>query len=130
MNTSLLFQIQNILIIAISYYGVSQWRNRKKHMRIQLTGISLDLLLVLQIEVMRGAINTSLKPMQNSWLMNIHIAMAVTCVLLYPFIIYSGRMLYKGKGPFPRYKKLHRRTAITALTLRTLVLITSFLIKA
>lgn len=85
-----------------------------------------DLLLVLQIELSRGAIAKASKAMTNPWLLNFHVTIAVTTVLLYFVLGITGTQLNKGKN---NLRPWHKKLGVLALTLRTLTLITSYLVN-
>ena len=87
------------------------------------SAIAWDLLLILQIELTRGAVGKAMKAPVNPMLLNIHVAMAVTTVLLYFYMIYSGRQMLKGKMV---NKNTHRICGMTCYVLRLLVLGTSY----
>jgi hypothetical protein len=54
--SSIIFQAQSILIVALLIYGVYHRKNRYRHVKIMKSAIIWDLLLVAQIELNRGAI--------------------------------------------------------------------------
>jgi uncharacterized membrane protein YozB (DUF420 family) len=56
-------------------------------------------------------------------LLNIHVSLAVSCVIFYFLLIHTGRKLLLGNNQF---RKRHRIFGWTAFALRTLTLITSF----
>tara|TARA_R110002072_G_scaffold64203_2_gene159324 strand:- start:166742 stop:167029 length:288 start_codon:yes stop_codon:yes gene_type:complete len=88
------------------------------------TAITWDIILILQIELSRGAIVKASKAMTNQMWLNIHVSIAVTTVLLYFGLIYTGRkMLNNQESIRPKHKIL----GYTALVFRTLTFLTSFL---
>lgn len=123
--SAIIFQVQSILIVCLLLYGVYHRRNRYKHIRIMKTAIIWDLILVAQIELTRGAILKASKVTTNSQLLNIHVSLAVSTVLLYAFIFYTGRKLNNGDESI---RKKHKVLGVTTLTIRILTLITSFLV--
>ena len=84
-----------------------------------------DLLLVAQIELNRGAIMKASKVVSNPTILNIHVSLAVSSVLLYGIIYYTGTKLSKGDE---KIRKWHKGLGIVTLTTRILTLITSNLI--
>lgn len=128
MSTStIIFQIQSAIILGLLYFGAfTATKNRDRHTKIMTFAIIWDLLLVLQIELSRKAINTATKVMSNSGLMNFHIAIAVTVVVLYAFMYFYGRKILKGDNS---KRKLHKMLGLLTLLLRTSTFITSFMIK-
>lgn len=126
-TSSIIFQIQSAIILGMLYFGATlARRNRNKHVKVMTVAIVWDLLLVLQIELTRKAINTATQVTTNSGLMNFHIAIAVSVVVLYLFMFVLGRKILKGDQS---KKKLHKFLGIVTLVLRTSTFITSFFIK-
>ena len=123
MTSAVVFQIQSILIYCLMVFGISKRQNRKIHIPTMRTVLVWDILLILQIELGRGAIDKATKALVNPMLLNIHVSFAITCVVFYFLLIYTGSNLLKGKNEF-RLK--HRIFGWTAFVLRTLTLITSF----
>lgn len=123
MNLTVLFQIQSAIILALMIFGVTKRRVRKIHVRTMSIVIIWDILLVLQIELSRSAIKTASKGMENPVPLLIHLFFAISSVLLYFVMIWSGRKLLKGDSS---RRKLHRCVGWTTLTFRVLTLITSF----
>lgn len=127
MESALVFEIQSGIILTLITFGLFNRKNKALHIKIMLTAIIWDILLVLQIELNRGAIAKASKALSNTAILNIHVALAVTCVLAYLFMIYSGRFLKLGENT---YRKMHKRIGIFAYVLRILTFLTSFFIVA
>jgi hypothetical protein len=123
--SSIIFQVQSFLIVALMLYGVYHRRIRYKHVKIMKTVIIWDLLLVAQIELNRSAINTASKAMTNPTILNIHISLAISTVLLYGVIFYTGRRLLNGDESI---RKFHKPIGLLTLTVRIATLITSNMI--
>ena len=85
--------------------------------------LSWDILLILQIELGRAAVEKAVKALANPWILNVHVTLAVSCVVFYILLIFSGRKLLKGDS---LYRPRHKFFGWTAFGLRTLTLITSF----
>ena len=96
MNSSLIFQVQSVLIIALLFFGISKRKQKTTHIRIMKFAIAWDLLLVAQIELTRGAIATASKMTTNPALLNIHVFLAVSTVILYLFVYLAGTKLAGG----------------------------------
>jgi hypothetical protein len=94
-------------------------------MKIMKAAIIWDLLLVAQIELNRGAIMKASKVVSNPTILNIHVSLAVSSVLLYGIVYYTGTKLSKGDE---KVRKWHKGLGILTLTTRILTLITSNLI--
>lgn len=123
--SSVIFQVQSFLIVALLCFGVSKRKEKFRHMRIMKTAIIWDLLLVAQIELNRSAIAKASKVMENPTLLNIHVSLAVGTVLLYGIIFYTGTKLSKGEESLRKY---HKILGLLTLTTRVSTLITSNLI--
>jgi chromate transport protein ChrA len=126
-TSSIIFQVQSAIILGLLYFGASKAKkNRDLHVKIMTGAIIWDLLLVLQIELTRKAIKTATKAVTNPALLNFHIAIAVTVVVLYGFMYFYGRKILKGDNS---KRKMHKILGIVTLLLRTSTFITSFMIK-
>lgn len=124
--SSIIFQTQSILIVSLLLYGVYHRKTRYKHIKIMKTAIIWDLLLVAQIELTRSAIMKASKVLENPMILNIHVSLAVSTVLLYAVVYYTGNKLRKGNEKIRIYHKL---IGSLTLTIRIATLITSFLVK-
>lgn len=125
-NSSIIFQVQSALILSLLFYGVTlPKKNRLKHRKIMVSAIIWDLILILQIEFSRGAINKASKVLSNPWLLNYHVAIAVSCVIGYFILLYTGHQIMKKNTQF---KMSHKVVAYTTLLFRVSTFITSFII--
>lgn len=123
MTSALVFQIQSIIIYSLMVYGITKRKNRKIHVPVMSTVLIWDILLILQIELGRSAVEKASKAITNPMLLNIHVSFAVLSVVFYVLLVYTGKKLLRGENTIrPR----HRLFGWTALTLRTLTLLTSF----
>lgn len=127
MTSTIVFQIQSFIIVALMFWGASLWRQRSKHIKTQALAMGWDILLILQIELNRHAVEKAIRPMENSLWLNIHVSLAVTCVIMYALMLASGLKVLKGDLA---WRVKHKWLGRTTLLLRLLVLITSFLAKA
>ena len=126
MKTSVLFQIQSFLILSLLFIGtwlIAKKRNRDLHVKTMLTAIIWDVLLILQIELSRGAIAKASKAITNPYILNIHGSLALTTTILYVALVVMGRKILKGDYGI---LKLHKKLGILALIMRTLTFVTSF----
>ena len=118
-----LMQGQSLCIVLLMLAGISVRRNRKQHIKIMSGAMIWDIILILQIELSRSAILKASKAMTNPLMLNIHISIAVSTVVLYGFMVYTGRKLLNGENDIrPRHKAL----GWTTLGMRILTFITSF----
>ena len=126
MGSGIFFQIQSTLILLLFFFGIFIIIKKKKrliHAKIMSVAIVWDLLLIVQIEFNRKAIEKAIKISSNSSILSIHIGLALSSVVLYMFMMYTGRRVLKGNNSLiSRHRKLGRLT----LLLRTLTYITSF----
>jgi hypothetical protein len=123
MTSAQLFQIQSFLIVCLILAGVYLRRRRTVHIKLMGTAITWDILLVLQIELSRGAILKASGALHNALILNIHVAIAVSTVLLYFAMIATGRRLLRGDI---KIRPLHSKLGWTTVTMRLLTFITSF----
>ena len=127
MSSTLIFQIQNLLIYILITYGIMCRKHRQKHVKIMSISIAWDILLVLQIELTRGAIETTTKVLETPLLTKIHLFFAVSTPLLFIAMIVTGRKLLAGNNDI---RPLHKKLGWTTFFFRTAVLITSFWVAA
>lgn len=127
MSSAVIFQIQSLCILGLMYVGVFFKRNRKLHVKLMASSMIWDIILILQIELTRSAIVKASESMlgSKSLILNIHVAMAVACVILYGFMVATGRKLLGGDNSI---RPKHRLLGISTLVLRTLVFVTSFFV--
>ena len=123
MTTALIFQIQSALILTLMIAGLINRKKRSLHVKLMGGTIFWDILLVLQIELNRSAIIKASNAVTNAMILNIHVTIAVSTVLLYFVMIYTGRKLLKGDNSI---KPLHKKLGWSAFTLRVLTFVTSF----
>ncbi|MFG1492040.1 hypothetical protein ACRXCV_11975 [Halobacteriovorax sp. GFR7] len=123
MSSATFFQIQSFLILSLMIYGVTQSKKRQKHVKIMSGAMIWDIILILQIELSRSAIDKAMEVFQSQTALKIHLFFAVSSVLLYVAMVISGRMVLKGKAGL---LKKHRYLGITTLAFRILTFITSF----
>jgi hypothetical protein len=116
-------QIQSLAIVVLMLVGIYFRRQRKRHIKIMSFAMIWDVILILQIELSRSAILKASEAVKNTMLLNIHVSFAVSTVIFYAFMVYTGRKLLNGDNSIrPRHKML----GWTTLFLRILTFITSF----
>lgn len=118
-----LMQSQSLLIIIIMMVGVYFRHQRRLHVKLMSTAMIWDVILILQIELSRSAILKASKAVDNSMILNIHVALAVTTVVFYGLMIFTGRKLLAGQNSI---RPKHQFLGWTTLALRVLTFITSF----
>ncbi len=126
MNTTIIFQIQSFLIILLMLYGILKARNRLKHSKIMISAMVWDVLLILQIEFSRQAINRAAKSLGSpDPMLWVHLFFALGSVIFYIFMFRTGRKILKGNNDLiTKHKLLGRIT----FSFRFLTLVTSFFI--
>lgn len=125
MNSAVLFQIQSALILTLIYFGVYIRKNRSLHIKVMASAILWDILLILQIELTRGAVEKASKMLINPIILNIHVALALSTVILYGFMIYHGKKIATG---IAKSRPIHKNMGMAVVSARTLTLITSFFV--
>jgi len=123
--SAVIFQIQSTLIVLLMIFGISKRHIQKLHVKIMSAVIIWDIILILQIELTRGAIAKASKVMVNPMLLTFHVFIAVTTVLLYFALIYTGRKMLTGDYSV---RPLHQKLGKSAFSLRMLTYATSFFV--
>lgn len=123
---ALRMQIQSCCILVLIIYGVILIRRHQKsyHIKVMSVVIVWDILLILQIELSRSAILKASKALTNTFMLNIHVMIAVSTVVLYGFMIHSGRKILMGQ--VNQYRRRHKLLGYTTLFMRALTFVTSF----
>ncbi len=119
-----IFQVQSTIIVILMIIGILNRSNAKKHVKIMAITIIWDILLILQIELTRSAVLKASKVMTNQLILNIHVSLALSTVVCYFFMIYTGRKLLKNRTSPIRAK--HKILGWTTFILRLATYATSF----
>ncbi len=104
------------------YVGVYFRRNRNRHVKIMLTSIVWDFILILQIELARKAIMKAADAALHPSLLLVHLFFAVGSVVLYIFMLRSGYQILKGNTD---KRSFHKKMGFITLFFRTMTLFTS-----
>ncbi len=118
-----LMQGQSVSILLLMIFGIMKHRKRSLHVKIMSTAIIWDIILILQVELSRSAVLKASKALSNPMILNVHVALAVSSVLLYGVMVYTGRKVLNGQN---QLLKPHRLLGYTTFTMRVLTFITSF----
>ena len=118
-----LMQSQSLCIVLLMIVGIAFRRRREIHVKIMSVAMIWDIILILQIELSRSAILKASKALSNAMILNIHITIAVSTVVLYGFMVHSGRKLLAGDRAI---RTRHRILGWTTLAMRILTFATSF----
>jgi hypothetical protein len=118
-----LMQLQSLCIVMLMLAGIAVRRNRKLHVRIMSIAMVWDVILILQIELSRSAILKASKAVSNAMALNIHVSIAVSTVILYVFMVYTGRAMLSGRTDI---RQKHKILGYSTMFMRILTFVTSF----
>jgi hypothetical protein len=126
-TSTIIFQFQSFLILCVLFFGVYRRKTRKVHIKSMATAMLWDILLILQIELSRSAIvkaagavmGEKVDPMN----LRIHLFFAISSVVLYGVMIFTGGKLLKGNLSI---KPVHKFCGWTTIIFRVLTFVTSF----
>lgn len=117
--STVIFQIQSTLILILFFWGYSKVKsNINLHKKIMITAVIWDILLILQIEFTRAAVEKVAKLTGNGIWLYIHVSFALLTVISYAIVITLAK-----KNIFQKHKYLGKLTIL----LRFLTYITSFI---
>lgn len=105
--------------------GLALRRDRTKHPPIMVTAFVLDLVLVLYLELTRGAIDRATQLV--SQLLTVHVSFAVSALVLNIALLVTGYRIYTGKAAG---FTTHRRLACAFMACRVATFLTAFVIPA
>ena len=112
----------SMFVATLSYFilctGLILRKTRKAHATLMSLGISLDLLLVLTLQIKKSAIQTAvaftLSPLQQA-----HVGFSTLATVLYfPVLFYGYKRLKNSKNA--NHRKLHIRMGLMAFIFRTI----------
>lgn len=118
-----LMQLQSFCIVLLMITGIVVHRKRSLHVKLMSFAMVWDVLLILQVELSRSAILKASKAMTNSLALNVHVTIAVTTVVMYGFMVASGRKLLAGDAGL---RQRHKTLGYSTFILRVLTFVTSF----
>ena len=118
-----LFQLQSFCIVLLMIFGVVVRKRRSLHVKTMAVTMIWDVLLILQIELSRSAILKASNAVSNALALNVHVSIAVSTVVLYGFMVHSGRKMLRGDSTL---RTRHRILGWTTLSMRILTFVTSF----
>jgi uncharacterized membrane protein YozB (DUF420 family) len=124
------FHLASICIYVLILYGYINRRKLELHVKVMRLAFFLELLLVLIIEISRGAIEQAIGIHEKrsgfpDGILGFHIIVSIIALLLFIATFFIGSKLYKGNKAL---KQLHIKFGYSFLLFRTLNLITSFMI--
>lgn len=118
-----LMQTQSLCIVLLMIAGIVLKRRRKLHVRMMSIAMIWDILLILQVELSRSAILKASHALTNPMILNIHVSIAVSTVILYGFMVYTGRKLLAGQV---QIRNKHKILGYSTFLMRVLTFVTSF----
>lgn len=118
-----LMQTQSLCIVLLMLAGIVARKRRQLHVKIMSSAMLWDIILILQVELSRSAILKASKAVTNPLILNIHVSFAVSTVILYGFMVYSGRKMLAGDVSI---RPKHRILGYSTFLMRILTFITSF----
>lgn len=126
MIPKLVFDVANVVIFAAILYGVALRRRRELHAKVMRGCFVADLLMVLVIEIQRGAVMQTVEQAQtlSKGLLSFHIFVSVSAMVLWVFQLVVGAKLLKGAPLLPR----HRALAVGFLLCRLTNVATAFFV--
>jgi uncharacterized membrane protein YozB (DUF420 family) len=98
--------------------GFLKRRERKTHVRFMMSGIFLDLGVVIYLQITRNAVQTAAK-LDLGLFPTLHIGASLIAVVLFIPTVFIGIKMLAG-GDVAKLKPWHVRFAIPALFFRTL----------
>lgn len=110
------------LVLLILAAGFLNRFHRRPHIPLMSSAFTIDLGLLLYIEITRHAIEKVSR--QPSGLLMLHVLISVLTLLGYVVMVCAGIMLLRRH----RWRRLHRHAAKVFLTLRALNYVTSYLV--
>lgn len=105
--------------------GLIERKKRNFHMSLMLTGILIDIMLVLILEVTRSAIGTATGE-SLSFVQYTHIAVSLLAVLLYFPILGHGYLLVGKTSNKESLRSRHIKLGVSAFVLRSVGWFTMF----
>lgn len=122
--SAILFQLQSTCVVALLILGALQAKkNRKLHQRMMSFAMAWDIIIILQIEITRHAVEKAMTISNNTMILNIHVALAVSTVVLYAIVFTLGRKVMQGQT---HLIAKHKNFGKITLVLRLLTYLTSF----
>lgn len=116
--STIIFQVQSSIILVLFILGYMKAKsNLSLHKRIMLSAVIWDILLILQIEFTRSAIEKATTVTNNSSWLNIHVSFAILTVIFYGITIFLA---------LKKRLSQHRNVGKITILLRALTYITSF----
>jgi hypothetical protein len=110
-----------LVILAIGWY----WRHRpRRHIPLMLSAFTIDVLLVLAIEINRHAVEKVLSPSVD-WFTVFHAAISLLVLLLYTAMTVLGVRIFRGNHTL---RPIHGRLALVFVGFRLANYVTSFFV--
>lgn len=115
-------RLLSVMVFCMLVIGVACRRRRRWHMRLMISAITIDLGLVLYLEIARGVIESIPKRAMTP-LLFVHILLSVSVLVMYGVQVYGG--IHNARG---RRSVVHRKMMPWLLLTRFGNLVTSFFV--
>lgn len=115
-----MLKLISVFTCLLIFIGIYYRKNRKRHVPIMLTAFSVDVVMLLYIELTRNAIKTSLHAPHP--FVTFHVGISVILMILYLIQIWTGFKLYRSGT----MRSTHRKMAVAFVVFRLANLVTSF----
>lgn len=119
----MILKLISVFTCVLIFIGICYRKNRKRHVPIMLTAFTIDVAMVLYIELTRHAIKTSLHPPHP--FVTFHVCISVILMILYLVQVWVGFKLYRGGT----MRSFHRKMAVAFVIFRLANLVTSFYVE-
>jgi uncharacterized membrane protein YozB (DUF420 family) len=119
------YYIGSTISLVLIGLGLLRRRNRRQHIPLMLSALTLDFLLVLAIEIRRHAVEKILAH-HVSPLTVFHAGVSALVLIFYLIMAYYGYRILRN---VPGAQQHHRQLAGVFITLRLLNFITSFFVS-
>ncbi len=116
------FQTVNVLAMVLIALGLRFRRDRRRHVRLMTAALVTDLLLVIAVELTRGAVEKAFATSRT--VVIVHSSLSTGVLVLWAVQAVSGVRILRGRPALP----VHRRTAAAFVACRLGSFATSFLV--
>lgn len=116
MTSSIIFLLSGTMAYACLWAGVIAHQRRRTHLRWMLTGVGLDVTVVLGLELSRHAVETVVSGGMSTALL-VHVWASTVAILFYVGAVTLGTLYLRGQGS--SVVRWHRRVGRAAMTARS-----------
>ncbi|MCH8148201.1 MAG: hypothetical protein IH987_09460 [Planctomycetes bacterium] len=115
-------RVLSVTVFCMLLIGVACRRRKRLHMSLMISAITIDLGIVLYLEIARGVVESIPKRPMTS-LLFVHILLSVTVIVMYGVQVYGGIQNARGNRSVA-----HRKLMPWLLLIRFGNLVTSFFV--